>query len=147
MEFEFEQLITKISVSDMLKSIQFYQDILGFQVEDLYTINKGGNYGTESYVQMGWDTMQGNPVTIGLYKDIDEPYKPAPTTGTVPSFVVPNIERTLQLFLHEGVKVVPVSEGKYIISNTSDKGYVDHFFFFVDPDNNSLVIRQNLGMQ
>ncbi|MFK7787028.1 MAG: VOC family protein [Crocinitomicaceae bacterium] len=147
MEFIFEELVVKISVSDMLRSKQFYQDILGFIEDERYTINTGGVYGNESFVQMNSMSTEGTNVTIGLYKDIDGPYEPVPSTGTVPSFVVPDIEITLSEFLSEGVKVVPVSEGKYIISNTSDEGYVDHFFFFLDPDNNSLVIRQNLGVE
>ena len=36
------------------------------------------------------------------------------------------------------------TDGVIINSNKSDKGYVDRFFFFRDPDNNSLVIRENI---
>jgi hypothetical protein len=81
---------------------------------------------------------------LGLYKDIEKPYHPRPETGTVPSFIVNDIIATLKYFEAEKV-VIDSIDGKIIISNTSDEGYVDHFFFFRDPDYNSLVIRQNFG--
>lgn len=36
-------------------------------------------------------------------------------------------------------------DGQFILSNTSDMGLKDRFFFFRDPDNNSFVVRQNMN--
>lgn len=128
----------------MLKSKVFYETILGFEVDDRYTINTGGNFGAESYIQMNLKSGSGQVLIIGLYQDIQAPYNPMPQTGTVPSFIVDDIEETLKTFLDKNV-VIDKIDGQYIISNTSNSGYTDHFFFFRDPDNNSLVIRQNLN--
>jgi len=66
-----------------------------------------------------------------------------PKQETVPSFIVDDIQATLDYFITQKV-VIDQTEGVIITSNTSDKGYVDQFFFFRDPDNNSLVIRENI---
>ena len=150
MEFKSSALVIKLSVSDVVKSIHFYETILGFTVDPRYTINSKtntgvdshGNFGLYSYVQM-YQTEGGNTAIIGLFKDIGEPYQPLPQTGTVPSFIVDDIEATLQSFQSQRV-VIDSIKGVIINKNTSDDGYTDHFFFFRDPDNNSLVIRQNL---
>lgn len=148
MNFKTQQLVVKISVSNMLKSKAFYEDILGFKVDDRYTINKGGQYETESYMQLTDSSAGDLPFVLGLYKDIEKPYPVMSQNGTVPSFIVDNISIVLKYFLEQGVVVVPFKEDKghvdYIIQNKSDEGFVDYFFFFCDPDNNSLVIRQNL---
>lgn len=143
MQFGAKELVIKISASDMLKSKAFYETILDFKVDDRYTINVGGNFGAESYIQMNLMSGSRKKFVIGLYQDIQAPYNPMPQTGTVPSFIVDDIEKTLKTFLDKNV-VVDKIDGQYIVSNTSDKGFTDHFFFFRDPDNNSLVIRQNL---
>ncbi len=150
MEFKSSALVIKLSVSDVVKSIHFYETILGFTVDPRYTINAktntgvdaDGNYGLYSYVQMN-QAEGGNTAIIGLFKDIGEPYQPLPQTGTVPSFIVDDIEATLQSFQSQKV-VIDSIDGVIINVNTSDAGYTDLFFFFRDPDNNSLVIRQNL---
>lgn len=80
-------------------------------------------------------------IAIGLFKDIDKPFPPAdPSTvpGTAPTFMVSDIESVRNDLIAKGVKVGD------IISNTSNNGYADHFAFFQDPDNNTLVIRQNI---
>ena len=146
MSFETYTLVTKLSTSDMNKSIDFYERILNFRIDHRWTINSGGNFGTDSYVQMDYGMDETPLFTIGLYKDIDKPYSPPPQTGTVPSFIVPDIKYTLELFKEEKVHIDSFG-GQEIIVNKSDLGYVDHFFFFRDPDNNSLVIRQNFGRQ
>ena len=143
MEFYSNEMVVKISVSNMLESKLFYERVLGFKTDDRYTINKGGTFAASSYVQMDLISSNGNALILGLYKDIDEPYEPLPQTGTVPSFIIADIEETLKCFLDIHV-VIDKIDGKIIQSNTSDKGYTDHFFFFRDPDNNSLVVRQNM---
>lgn len=151
MKFIATQLVTKISVSDVLVSKSFYETILGFKVDDRYTINSGGTYQKESYMQLNAPSTTGGAFTLGLYKDIESPYASMPQTGTVPSFIVADVHATLHRFLEQNVVVMPLGGGngdeKYIIKNKSDDGYVDLFFFFCDPDNNSFVIRQNLSKQ
>jgi catechol 2,3-dioxygenase-like lactoylglutathione lyase family enzyme len=139
MKFSPKALVIKLSVSDMLMTKSFYENILGFKEDARYTINTGGNFGAESYVQLELNKT----LILGLYKDISTPFEPIPQTGTIPSFIVDDIEGTLACFLSKNV-VIDKIDGQYIISNTSDSGYTDHFFFFRDPDNNSLVVRQNL---
>jgi catechol 2,3-dioxygenase-like lactoylglutathione lyase family enzyme len=148
MTFIAQQLVTKISVSNMLASKSFYQNILGFVEDEKYTINQDGNFATDSYLQLNTPSVAGGVFTLGLYKDIDKPYASMPQTGTVPSFIVDDVHTTLHRFLKQKVVVVPLGLGEgddqYIVENKSDKGYVDLFFFFCDPDNNAFVIRQNL---
>lgn len=143
MKFKSKAVVIKLSVSDMLKSKKFYEEILGFKVDDRYTLNSDGNYGMESFIQLYLDSNDENGFMLGLYKDIDAPFYPLPETGTVPSFIVDDIQATLDYFITQKV-VIDQTEGVIITSNTSDKGYVDQFFFFRDPDNNSLVIRKNI---
>lgn len=149
MKFTAIQLVTKISVSDMLLSKSFYENVLGFKLDERYTINSGGDYQKESYMQLNAPSSNGGAFTLGLYKDIDKPFDAMPLTGTVPSFIVEDIHATLHHFLKQNVVVITaddkkIGDEKYIIKNTSDDGYVDLFFFFCDPDKNSFVIRQNL---
>lgn len=148
MTFSAQQLVVKISVSDMLRAQAFYEKILGFTTDHKYTINKGGNYGSESYMQLNAPSSAEGAFTLGLYKDINQPYKAMPQNGTVPSFIVKDIHATLRHFLEQKVAVQPVGKAheqpEYIIENKSDDGYIDLFFFFCDSDNNALVIRQNL---
>jgi catechol 2,3-dioxygenase-like lactoylglutathione lyase family enzyme len=130
-------LVVKLSSSNILKSAAFYTENLGFVVDKRYTINSNGNYGPNSYMQLtlpGLDTT----IAIGLFKDIDEPL-PAQATGTAPTFVVADLASVRTKLLANGVTV-----GE-IIKNTSDEGYIDIFAFFADPDNNTLVIRENVN--
>lgn len=143
MKFKSKAVVIKLSVSDIRQSIKFYHEVLGFKIDDRYTLNSGGNYGMESYVQLYLDARDKNGFTLGLFKDIDAPFNPFPETGTVPSFIVEDIQATLDYFKTKKV-AIDVTDGVIINSNTSDKGYIDHFFFFRDPDNNSLVIRENI---
>jgi catechol 2,3-dioxygenase-like lactoylglutathione lyase family enzyme len=143
MKFKSKGIVIKLSVSDILKSKKFYEKILGFTTDDKYTLNSGGNYGTDSFVQLYLGPKDRSICTLGLYKDIDAPFYPLPQTGTTPTFIVDDIKETLDYFRKEKV-VIDEIDGQIIISNTSDKGYTDHFFFFRDPDNNSLVIRQDI---
>jgi hypothetical protein len=142
------QLVTKISVSDMITSKSFYENILSFVLDDRYTINSGSNYGRGSYMQFNCNVSSGMLISLGLYKDIDEPFAMPPQTGTVPSFIVDDVYATLHLFLADDLVVLAMGDGegddKYVVKNTSDQGYMDLFFFFCDPDKNVLVIRQNL---
>ncbi|RAI90115.1 VOC family protein [Algoriphagus yeomjeoni] len=144
MTFNYEQQVTKISVSDMVKSLTFYRDILGYEVEDKYTINAGGSYEKNSYIQMNLNVDEGLKSTIGLFVDIEKPFDPPPDSGTVPSLIVSDIKKGLEYLQCKNVAIDPVSDEEFIIENISDEGYVDRFFFFRDPDNNSLVMRQNL---
>jgi catechol 2,3-dioxygenase-like lactoylglutathione lyase family enzyme len=147
-EFCASQLVTKVSVSNMITSKNFYEDILSFQLDDRYTINSDGSYGHGSYMQFNFNVSSRMPLSLGLYKDIDEPFAEPPQTGTVPSFIVDDVYATLHQFLSHNLIVLPMGDGKgddkYVIKNISDQGYPDLFFFFCDPDNNVLVIRQNL---
>ncbi|MBP4138562.1 VOC family protein [Flavobacterium geliluteum] len=143
MKFKSKALIVKLSVSDVVASRKFYEEILGFKVDDKYTLNSGGNFGMESYLQMYLDSKQKNDFMLGLFKDISVPFYPLPETGSVPSFIVDDIKATLEYFISKKV-VIDKIDGVIINTNTSDKGYVDKFFFFRDPDNNSLVIRENI---
>ncbi|EAZ80524.1 VOC family protein [Algoriphagus machipongonensis] len=141
MKFITDQLITKLSVSDLSKSRDFYEKILGFQLDPKYSIIKAPD--EIPYLQMNLACEDGSKIILGLYKDIDAPFNPLPSNGTVPSFLVKDIEATLTLFQKNQV-VIDEIEGSYILSNTSDLGYEDKFFFFRDPDYNSLVIRENI---
>nr|WP_315224567.1 VOC family protein [uncultured Flavobacterium sp.] len=143
MKFKSKALIVKLSVSDVVASRKFYEEILGFKVDDKYTLNSGGNFGMESYLQMYLDSKEKNDFMLGLFKDISLPFYPLPETGSVPSFIVDDIKATLEYFISKKV-VIDKIDGVIINTNTSDKGYVDKFFFFRDPDNNSLVIRENI---
>ena len=141
--FKANSLVIKISVSDMERSRNFFIKLLGFTEDERYRINSGGNFGTESYMQLNLTKGGQNSVTLGLYKDINQPFQPDPQNGTVPSFIVEDIETTLKIFQKEQVRI-DLQDGQIIVSNTSDQGYVDRFFFFRDPDNNSFVIRENM---
>ncbi|MCV9933948.1 VOC family protein [Flavobacterium sp. LS1R47] len=143
MKFKSKTVVIKLSVSDILKSKKFYEEILGFKIDDKYTLNSDGNFGAESFMQLDSDSKDENGFMLGLYKDIDTPFYPLPETGTVPTFIVDDIQTTLDYFKTQNV-VIDVIDGTEIISNISNKGYVDQFFFFRDPDNNSLVIRENI---
>ena len=133
-------LVSKLSCSSPAASIDFYGTTFGFAVDPRYTINAGGNFGAGSYVQLNGGP--GGVLTLGLYKDIDSPFPPLdlnqPPPGTVPSLIVTDAAalRDSMLARHRNVSEM--------ISNTSDEGYTDHFFFFTDPDNNVLVARQNM---
>ena len=134
-------LVVKLSSSDILASQSFYTEILGFIVDARYTINKGGSYQAESYLQLKMPGLNSR-IAIGLYKDIDQPFPkqdPEAIPGTAPTFLVADIKAARRALIEKGVSV-----GE-IIPNTSDKGYTDHFAFFQDPDNNTLVLRQNLA--
>lgn len=132
-----DQVIIKLSVSNVLAAQAFYTEILGFTVDQGYTINAGGNYGMESYVQLQHEGLKG-VVALGLFKDIEQPMAPQ-ETGTAATFIVKDIVSTRDFLIAQGVEVGG------IIENTSDHGLIDHFAFFADPDNNTLVIRQNMN--
>ncbi len=101
------------------------------------------NYKSDSYVQLYLDAKGKDFFSLGLYKDIDKPYVPPFPGGTVPSFIVDDVKATLVSFQSKNV-VIDKTGDSFMISNTSDNGCTDIFFFVRDPDNNSLVIRQNL---
>lgn len=86
MDIEFSSHVIKISSSDFKRSIDFYQKNLGFEIDNRYTINVGGDFGNESYLQMN----SPGGCTIGLFKDISAPYSPLPESGTVLSFIMDN---------------------------------------------------------
>jgi catechol 2,3-dioxygenase-like lactoylglutathione lyase family enzyme len=132
--------VVKLSASDIQVSVKFYMEIMGFTVDDRYTLNTGGAWGTFSYVQLNMPGLADN-IAVGLFKDIDKPFPagdPSTVPGTAPTFMVTDIESVRNSLMEQKVNV-----GE-IISNTSDAGYTDHFAFFRDPDNNTLVIRQNM---
>ena len=143
MGFKTNELVTKVSVSNMELSLTFYTSILGFEIDDNYTINVGKNFGQNSYVQLYLRVKDSGALLLGLFKDLDRPLNPKPEVGTVPSFIVTDIDETLSYFKSKKVKIDNNLDP--IITNTSDKGYEDRFFFFRDPDNNSLVIRENMN--
>lgn len=143
MQFQSGELVVKISTGDVVRSLQFYTDLLGFELDDRYTLNVNGTFADNSYVQLNYVEHGKTKYAIGLFKDIGAPFDPMPQNGTVPSFIVEDINATLLAFQQAQVKIDEI-DGQIIIANTSDKGYTDHFFFFRDPDNNSLVIRQNI---
>ncbi|OOV19062.1 VOC family protein [Flavobacterium sp. LM4] len=143
MKFRSKAVVIKLSVSDILKSKKFYEEILNFKTDDRYTLNSDGDYGTESYIQLYLGDKDEKTFMLGLYKDIETPFNPLPETGTVPSFIVDDIQATLNYFRASEV-VIDVIDGVIINTNSSDEGYMDHFFFFRDPDNNSLVVRENI---
>ena len=143
MKFKSKTVVIKVSVSDILKSKKFYEEILDFKTDGRYTLNSDGNFGTESFIQLYLVHKNKDGFMLGLYKDIDTPFYPLPETGTVPSFIVKDIQATLDYFRVNGV-VIDEIDGVVINSNTSDDGYEDRFFFFRDPDNNSLVVRENI---
>ncbi|HSK73268.1 MAG TPA: ferritin-like domain-containing protein [Pyrinomonadaceae bacterium] len=135
-------LVVKLSSSDILNSKNFYTDILGCTIDARYTLNSDGKFGKDSYLQLNLPGLNSN-IAIGLYKDIDAPLPkqdPSATPGTAPTFVVADIKSVRQSLINKGVSV-----GE-IIENKSDQGYVDFFAFFQDPDNNTLVLRQNVSL-
>lgn len=134
---EMDQVIIKLSVSKVLEAQAFYTEKLGFTVDHGYTINAGGDYGMDSYVQLQHEGLKG-AVALGLFKDIEQPMAPQ-ETGTAATFIVKDIVRSRDLLIAQGIAVGS------IIENTSDQGLIDHFAFFADPDNNTLVIRQNMN--
>jgi catechol 2,3-dioxygenase-like lactoylglutathione lyase family enzyme len=144
MKFTIKSFVVKISVSNMKSSLQFYTEILHCTIQNEYTINSGKKFGPMSYVQLSLPGLDSGVISIGLYKDIDSPLSPLPQVGSVPSFLVKDIEKTLQYFQNKKV-VIDKIDDQIIITNKSDKGQIDKFFFFRDPDNNSLVIRQNMN--
>ena len=134
-------LVVKLSSSDIVKSKDFYVENLGCRIDPRYTLNSDGNFGTNSYLQLIPPGLSSS-IAIGLYKDIDAPFPkgdPETTPGTAPTFIVGDIEATRRDLIEKGVTV-----GE-IIPNKSDEGYIDHFAFFQDPDNNTLVLRQNVN--
>lgn len=135
----FQGMVVKISTSDMLRSMGFYCGMLGCVVDERYTINANKKWDTNSYVQLNYEVKGQLIFVIGLFKDLDAPYPTVPQNGTVPSFLVPDVKAFYSQLQLEGVGI-----DSEIIPNTSDFGYTDHFFFFHDPDNNSLVARQNM---
>lgn len=144
MTFHSKELVVKISSSNLQRSFDFYTSVLSFNPDPKWTLNTGG-FGNDSYMQLNFSDNTGRLLfALGLFKDIDRPYLPLPQTGTVPSFIVDNIEETLR-YLQSKHVVIDGTPGNYIITNKSDAGYVDKFFFFRDPDNNSLVVRQNMN--
>lgn len=143
MGFKSNEIVTKISVSNMELSIKFYTSILGFEIDDDYTINVGKNYGEDSYVQLYMRVKESGTLVLGLFKDLDRPLNPKPEVGTVPSFIVADIEEALEYL--QSMKVKIDNDIDPIITNTSDKGFEDKFFFFRDPDYNSLVVRGNMS--
>lgn len=132
-------MVVKISTSDMLRSMGFYCGILGCTLDERYTINANKKWDTNSYIQLNYERDGQLKFVIGLFKDLDAPYPTVPQNGTVPSFLVPDVQAFYNKLQLEGVGI-----DSAIIPNTSDFGYIDHFFFFHDPDNNSLVARQNM---
>jgi len=81
MKFKSKEVVIKLSVSDMLKSKKFYEEILGFKADDRYTLNSDGNYGMESFIQLYLDSNDEKGFMLGLYKDIYAPFYPLPETG------------------------------------------------------------------
>lgn len=144
MEFASNALVVKVSVSDIPKSLAFYSSVLGFRLDDRYNIDMDGNWGSNSYVQLNFESEGKVLWAIGLFKDIAQPYAPVPQTGTVPSFMVTDIQATLA-YLKSNQVVIDQVDGQEIISSTSDSGYTDLCVFFRDPDGNSWVVRQNVA--
>lgn len=142
--FQSKELVVKVSSSNMQRSLDFYAHILNFKLDPKWNLNSG-NWGKASYMQLNFEINNKTAFALGLYKDIDGPYEPKPQTGTVPSFIVEDIDATLHYLINHGV-VIDGTPGNYIITNVSDSGHEDRFFFFRDPDNNSLVMRQNMGI-
>lgn len=141
MPFNPTDIVIKISVSNILRSRDFFTTIFGYKTDDLYTLNSDKHFGTNSYMQL---YIPGNTgFSLGLFKDIVAPFKQLPQTGTVPSFIVPDINKTLTYLQLHNV-VIDMIDGKFIQTNISDEEYEDQFFFFRDPDYNSFVMRQNI---
>lgn len=143
MHIDVLELVVKLSASDVERSADFYRRIFGVLLDSKYTITAEKQPGQVPWVQLNAMRDGRRQFAIGLYEDISGPFVPTPQVGTVPSFIVPDIHATLTAFRHAGVTL---DDNGKIYSNTSDAGYTDEFFFFRDPDNNSLVIRQNVGM-
>lgn len=135
-------VVTKLSSSDIAASITFYTAVLGFVVDNRYTINASPGWGTGSYVQLRQDAPA-DSIVIGLFKDIDHPFRPFdvdnPGAGTALTFIVPDITA-----VRAALTTAQIAVGD-IIKSTSDDGYTDLISFFPDPDNNMLVVRQNLA--
>ncbi len=144
MNWEVKELVVKLSVSNMAVSQQFYTEVLRFQVDARWTLDKGGNFGEYSYLQLNCIAQGKHLFALGLFKDIEQPFIPLPQTGTVPSLIVTDLDATLAYLQSQHV-VVDEINGEIIQTDISDAGFEDRYFFFRDPDNNSLVIRQNMN--
>lgn len=129
-------MVIKLSASDMLRAEDFYTKVLGCTVDDRYTLTQKGQFGAGSYLQLDLPGLSN--ISLGLYKDIDFPL-PAFSFGTVPTIIVDNADAARDILMAQGITCSDINEDK------SDAGYRDRYFFFADPDNNSLAMRQNLG--
>jgi catechol 2,3-dioxygenase-like lactoylglutathione lyase family enzyme len=143
MPFDPINIVIKISVSDILRSADFFTTLFGYKADDRYKLNSDKHFGTYSYMQL-YIPGKATGFSLGLFKDIVAPFEPLPQTGTVPSFIVTDINETLT-YLQSHHVVIDIIDGKFIQTNVSDEGYEDQFFFFRDPDNNSFVMRQNIS--
>ena len=127
----------------MNESVEFYTIVLGMKVDKRYTLHAPKHeFGKYSYVQLGFQ-WPGSNVAIGLFKDIENPFPKAdiknPLPGTVPTFVVADLDGTCNFLRRKGIAVSDIK------SNTSDEGFLDHFAFIADIDNNLLCIRQDMN--
>jgi catechol 2,3-dioxygenase-like lactoylglutathione lyase family enzyme len=134
-------MVNKVSVSDMDAAVDFYCKKLGGCLDPRYTISKAVQPNQTAYAQILFHLMGNTTMAFGLFNDINHPFDHNVHTeqgkGTVPTFIVRDIELTISMLRAKDI------ECSDVISNTSDQGYTDHFAFFNDPDNNILGIRQN----
>lgn len=110
--------VSKLDVSDLDASIEWYSGKLGLTLDP--------NYRTAQWAQMNIPGIPG--MAIGLWEGGS-----VGTGGSVPTFVVDDIAAVRESLIASGVDVGPVE----------DVGDGALLAFFQDPDGNQLGIRQN----
>lgn len=126
-------ILIKISSSNIEDSIEFYRDLFKYEVQPEYTINKGGDYGEFSYVQMVPSNGLSN-VGIGLLKDIDKPFVidgelANNTSGQVATFMTDDFEYIVDVLKNAFVRI------EVMPNEESDDGIINTLAFFTDPAN------------
>jgi catechol 2,3-dioxygenase-like lactoylglutathione lyase family enzyme len=113
-----EEIVIRITVSDMEKSLAFYVDKLGLLPTD------------EAYPEWSKLRIPGNPTTmLGLKLVIP----PEGSGGEVTTFVVPNIQVAIDALRARGIEV---EDPRHLAGGVL-------LAFFEDPDKNRLAVRQN----
>lgn len=113
-----KELVIRITVSDMARSVAFYSDQLGLVKT------------AEAYPEWTKLDIPGNPSTkLGL-KLVNPPEG---SGGEVTTFVVPDIKATIVQLRARGIKV---EDPRHLAGGVL-------LAFFEDPDKNRLAVRQN----
>ena len=110
--------IAKLDVSNLKMSADFYENVLGL-VHD-------PRFDTDKWMQFNVPNI--NQVAVGLWESDN-----VGTGGSVPTFVVTDIQAAGNYLTEQGIAVSPIQ----------DVGEGVFMAFFDDPDGNTLGLRQN----